>query len=423
MPASEPFCPAFVLMKLEPLSHDDLQARALFEQGRFAEAELLFRRNADAKPNDAIAQYHLGVTLERLDRTEEAIGFYRAAITLNPAFSNPYNNLASCLSELNLIEQARQGFAIAHQAAPDDPVPILNEGISALTLGDYRAGWKGFAARWRLPAYAKFKRTFDKPVWQGESLSGKTLFLYAEQGFGDSLQMARFIPLLIKQGAKIVAEMPPALVTLMRSLDGAPQIIVKGDPIPDFDFYCAMMDLPGAAGTELDTIPADIPYLRADADTIAAYREKLSGARRIGLSWAGRATHQNDRNRSLALAQLSPLFTRGDIEWVSLQRVVPDRDCEDLEKFSLADWGRASPDFAATAAMIETLDLVITVDTAVAHLAGALGKPVWILLPFHPDWRWLLEREDSPWYPTARLFRQRQRGDWSEVVARVAATL
>jgi hypothetical protein len=219
------------------------------------------------------------------------------------------------------------------------------------------------------------------------------------------------------------------LTGLLQSVAVAPQIIATGDPVPDFDYHAAMMDIPGALGITLETIPAGTPYLFADPAAVARYRDILPpiGARRIGLCWAGRSSHENNRKRSLPFNHFSSLIERGDNEWVSLQRIVPEQDVTALEASTIAshglDWGRAFQDFAAAAAAIMALDLVITVDTAIAHLAGALGKPVWVLLPFYADWRWLTERSDSPWYPTARLFRQDRRGDWTSVIAAVAAEL
>jgi hypothetical protein len=404
------------------INDEERQARHHFAQGDFAKAEVFFRRLAQAAPRDPLAQYNLGVTLGKLDRLEEAMSFYRLTIELNPVFADAYINFGTCLNELNLTTQARKGFALARQITPDNPIPILNEGLAALAMGDYAAGWKDFAARWQLPVYEKFKRNFSQPTWNGEDLAGKTLFLFAEQGFGDTLQMARYIPLLTAKGAKVILESPPALTRLLRHVQGSPHVITKGEDIPDFDFYCSMMDIPRAFGTVLETVPAAVPYLYADDTEIAFYRDLSphKAARRIGLSWAGRTSHENDRNRSLSFSQTAPLLAQENIEWISLQRVVTDRDAQDIASSRIVDWGKDFSDFASAAAAVMALDLVITVDTAIAHLAGALGKPVWILLPFYADWRWLKEREDSPWYPTARLFRQKERKNWTEVIERVS---
>ena len=400
---------------------DEKQARALFAQGDFGAAETLFQRLATQAPRDTGAQYNWGVTLAKLERFEEAMACYRSAIALNPSFAPAYANFGFCLNAFNLIPQARQAFAIARQLAPEDPVPRLNEGIAALALGDYPAGWQGFAARWELPAYAKFKRSFSKTVWQGEDLAGRTLFLYPEQGFGDTIHMARYIPLLAARDIHVIVEAQPALTRLMESLEANFQIIEKGAPIPAFDSFCALMDLPGLCGTTLETIPAQTPYLFATDEHVEFYRNlaPYRAPKRAGIAWAGRATHENDANRSLSFAQLAPLLNSPQIEWVSLQRLVPDRDKEALAAGQVLDWGQHFVDFAETAAAIMTLDLVMTVDTAIAHLAGALGKEVWILLPFYADWRWLVAREDSPWYPDATLFRQKKRGDWAEVITQI----
>ncbi|MDR3423569.1 MAG: hypothetical protein P4M13_00610 [Alphaproteobacteria bacterium] len=400
------------------MNDDEHQARALFAQGDFAEAEALFRKRALAAPDDPVAQYNLGVTLGKMDLVVEAMSFYRRTIELNPGFADAYINFGTCLNELNLIEQAQQSFALARQIAPDNPVPVLNAGIAALALGDYETGWAAFAARWQLPAYAKFKRAFAQPYWNGEELAGKILFLFAEQGFGDTLQMARYVPLLAARGAKIIIEAPPALMRLLRSLNGAPRVITKGEKIPVFDFYCSMLDIPRAFGTRLENIPAQTPYLLADAVESAAFPAR-SEKRRVGLCWAGRSSHENDGKRSLKFSQLAPLLAHQEIEWISLQRVVPDGDVSLLSYSPVWDWGRKFADFGAAAAAVTALDLVITVDTAIAHLAGALGKPVWVLLPFYADWRWLTQRADSPWYPTARLFRQERRCEWEAVLSEV----
>jgi hypothetical protein len=397
------------------------QARAFFEQGNFLAAEKLFRALALGAPSDAVAHYNLGVCVAKLERFEDALACYRRAIELNPGFADAYTNFGVCLNALNLVPQARQAFALARKLVPTNPIPQLNEGIAALALGDYEPGWRDFSARWELPAYGKFKREFDQPMWSGEDLNSKTLFLYHEQGFGDTLQMARYASLLAKRGVKIIIEAPPALRGLLRSLDGIFAVVSRDDETPAFDFYCAMMDIPLVMKTVLETIPSHTPYLFADPLRINFYRNLLPAgqAKKIGLSWAGRSSHENDRNRSLLFSQLAPLISLSEINWVSLQRRIPEEDKGEFSASPVIDWGQEFSDFAATAAAIMTLDLVITVDTAIAHLAGALGKKVWVLLPFYADWRWLIARDDSPWYPTARLIRQERPKDWQRVIERL----
>ena len=401
------------------LSETEQHARATFAAGDFVKAEMLFQKLALAAPRDAVAQYNLGVCVSKLDRFEDALVCYRRAIELNPGFADAYTNFGVCLNALNLIPQARQAFAIAHKLTPENPIPTLNEGIAALALGDYEAGWQGFDARWQLPTYAKFKRVFEKPLWDGHNIAGKTLFLYAEQGFGDTIQMVRYVPVLETQGIKIILEVPPALTSLIQSLEGSAEIITKGEPIPDFDFYCALMDLPGLLHTTLETIPNNIPYLFGPQEQ----KQQGSERPRIGLCWAGRSSHENDKNRSMAFAELLPLLKNTNVEWISLQRHVAEGDKADLVKSNVLRWGESFADFSAAAAAIVSCDLIITVDTSIAHLAGALGKETWVLLPLYADWRWLTGRADSPWYPTARLFRQESRGNWQNIINQISKAL
>jgi hypothetical protein len=275
-----------------------------------------------------------------------------------------------------------------------------------------------------LPHYAPLLRAFAKPLWRGEDLSGKTLFLYAEQGFGDTIQMARYLPILAARAARVVVEAPSALTRLLRSVRAPIQILDEKETPPEFDYACAMMDLPSALGVRIETLgETALPYLFADTaetQTFLAAMPRHKGVKRIGLAWAGRSTHANDHNRSMDFAQLAPLFRLGhDVEWFGIQHVVSETDAALLAASPVENCGPGFVDFAAAAAAIMTMDLVITVDSAMAHLAGALGKPVWVLLPYSADWRWLTERTDSPWYPSARLFRQQSRKDWRGVIRQV----
>jgi tetratricopeptide (TPR) repeat protein len=403
----------------------DHEGQDLFDAGDLAGAENVFRRALVADPQQPRYFYKLGVVLAKQERFPEAAEALMNALRLNQAFTPAYTNLGFCLNELGHIASAREAFRIAETLDPDDPIPVLNGGIAALALGDYTAGWEQFEARWNLPAYAKFRRDYRAPLWQGGDINGKTLFLYAEQGFGDALQMARYVPLVAARGARVVLEVFPALVRLFASLPGVAQILPQGETPPAFDLHCPLMSLPRAFGTEITSVPAAIPYLAADPRRIDYWRTRLPQGKRlnVGLVWAGRASHENDRNRSLPLRKFENLWRRADIGWVGLQRPLPAADTETVAALGLLNLGEQFTDFAETAAAIMALDLVISVDTAVAHLAGALGKPVWLLLPFYPDWRWLMGREDSPWYPSARLFRQAQHKAWDPVLERVNAAL
>jgi hypothetical protein len=281
-----------------------------------------------------------------------------------------------------------------------------NKALLDLSRGELQRGFAGYEWRWRR-AQGEAPREFDVPQWRGEELHGKTILLHAEQGFGDTVQMVRF------QYDGGTAR-----------LDGVTRLIGRGDALPRFDLHCPLMSLPLAFGTTLATIPALVPYLRAPTERVAAWRTRLPVGRRVGLVWSGKPSHKNDRNRSILFAQLKPILAHPGVTFVSLQREVRAADVAGLAQWpNLVRIEEALNDFADTAAVIEQLDLVIAVDTAVAHLAGALGKPVFVLISYIQDWRWLAGRTDSPWYPTARIFRQPAPGDWDSAIAAAARAL
>jgi hypothetical protein len=301
---------------------------------------------------------------------------------------------------------------------PDFAQAKFVEGVAKLTLGDF-SGWRGYEARWGVGFLAAHRRSFDAPLWRGESsLDGKTILLHAEQGYGDTLQFVRYAPLLADRGAKVILEVQPELARLLSPLPDLAAVIARGKPLPPFDCHCPVMSLPLAFATELTTIPAQIPYIAPAKQDVAPWRERLPRRRPlIGLVWSGERSHDNDRNRSLRLETLLPLLQTLDVAFVSLQHEVRDEDRALLqEQSAVVHVGDRFCDFADTAAVISLLDAVISADTAVAHLAGAMGKPLLLLLPFGADFRWLRERDDTPWYPTARLFRQPTFGEWGSVI-------
>jgi hypothetical protein len=280
-------------------------------------------------------------------------------------------------------------------------------------------GWKRNDDRLQIAPWKVQQPVASKPRWAGESLAGKKLLLQSEQGFGDTIMFARFAPLLADRGAEVIFSCPQPLHRLMRSLKGVSWLLTDGDALPTFDLHSPLMSLGNCLSITADNIPANVPYLRADASLIEKWKAKLAGGTerfRVGLVWAGRAGHANDRNRSIDPTHLAPLGDVAGVEFVSLQK---DSNDSDKPLSSLSDYSKELTDFAETAALIESLDLVISIDSAVAHLAGALGRPVWMLLPNVPDWRWMLDRDDSPWYPTMKLFRQPADRDWKSVIARV----
>jgi hypothetical protein len=268
-------------------------------------------------------------------------------------------------------------------------------------------------------------REFAQPQWRGEDLQDRIILLHAEQGFGDTIQFILYLPMVIARGAEVVLEIPDDLRLLIPPTGDVIALVRRGEPLPPFDLHCPLLSLPLAFATTLATIPAPVPYLHAPAARIKSWRARLAGlpAPRVGLVWSGKPTHRNDHNRSLALGQMAPLLRRPDVSFVSLQKEYRDTDRAELAQSPLTRLNDALVDFADTAAAIAALDLVIAVDTAVAHLAGAMAKPLWLLLPAIGDWRWLEGRSDSPWYPSARLFWQPRIGDWQSALADVAREL
>jgi hypothetical protein len=301
----------------------------------------------------------------------------------------------------------------------------LGEGLVRLALGDYAAGWKKYAWRHLSANFSGGKKRPEQPLWLGNwDIAGKTLLLHGEQGLGDTIMFARYVPLVAERGAKVVLAVQRPLTAVMATLKGASVVRGRGEPVPPFDGFCPLPTLPLAFRTSIETIPAEVPYLSAPADRLAKWQPVLQALSRprIGLMWAGAMSPIY--RRSIPLRLLMPLFELRQFHFVALQKEVPDEDTPLLESTGMAAFlGDRQADLADTAAMIALLDLVITIDTSIAHLAAAMGKPTWVLLPFSTDWRWMLDREDSPWYPSLRLYRQPAPGDWNSVIARVAAGL
>jgi hypothetical protein len=300
-------------------------------------------------------------------------------------------------------------------------------GYLNLLMGDFEPGWREREWRWKCAAFGLKNRNFPQPLWHGDApLDGKTILIYSDEGFGDAIQFSRYIPLAAARGGHVILEVEAALTRLMSGLSGLGDCLVKpASKLPEFDLHCPLSTLPLAFRTTLETIPSGVPYLAAPAAAVAEWEARL-GPRtrpRVGLVWSGNPKHRRDLQRSLPLRALSSILEL-DASFVSLQKDVrADDEIVLRERNDVLKIDELLQDFADTAALIPCLDLVITVDTSVAHLAGALGRPVWLLLPFTPDWRWLLDREDSPWYPTARLFRQSQPREWTGVIERVRVAL
>jgi len=389
------------------------------------EAARLLRRWIAREPNVAAAHNDMGILLHALGRHEEAVASYRQALAIKPDHAGAHNNLGLTLRDLNRHEEALRCFALAQAIEPDHVDAHVNEALVRLALGDYAAGWKEYVWRLHTASFSKGRKRPAQPLWLHQwDISGRTILLHGEQGLGDTIQFARFVPLVAKLGAKVILAVQRPLTALMAGLAGVSVVRGQGDPVPPFDAFCPLPSLPLSFETTLETIPADVPYLSAPADRLAKWRAVVEplARPRIGLMWT-RGGSPQDR-RSLPLRLLLPLLERREVQFVALQKELPDDEAALLRSTGVPGFlGERLADLADTAAIIAMLDLVITIDTSIAHVAGALGKPMWVLLPFSADWRWLRERSDSPWYPTARLFRQPAPGDWQSVVRQVAEAL
>jgi tetratricopeptide (TPR) repeat protein len=384
-----------------------------------------FHRAIAARPSYADAHNNLGIVFQQLGRYDDAVASYKNALAIKPDHADALSNLGLALRSLNRHEEAVRCFETAQAIKPDHIDAQLGEGLVRLALGDYAAGWKKYAWRHLTPNFSHGKKRPPQPLWLGNwDISGKTILLHGEQGLGDTIMFARYVPLVAQRGARIVLAVQRPLTAVMATLKGPSVLRGQGDPVPPFDGFCPLPTLPLVFQTKVATIPADVPYLTAPDDRLAKWQAALESIPRprIGLMWAG-ATSPIYR-RTIPLRLLQPLVALRAFHFVALQKDVPKEDASLLASTPMATFlGKQQADLADAAAMIALVDLVITIDTSIANLAGAMGKPTWVLLPFSADWRWMLDRTDSPWYPTARLFRQPKPDDWESVVAEVVQAL
>src|SRR5215212_41149 len=402
------------------------RGNALAQLGRLEEALAQYDVVLAVQPSHADNHYNRGTALAALGRQQEAIATYDRALALRPNYVKALTNRAIALQACNRFQESLTNLDQVLAIDKDNADAHHNQALALLTLGDYRRGFEQYEWRWQrsgMPA----RRKFGKPLWIGEyPLARKTILLHAEQGLGDTIQFVRYAPLLALTGAKVMLEVQPDLRDLLARVQGVAGVVARGEPLPDYDVHCPVGSLPRALRTEAANIPAEIPYVKASGERITKWRERIGSlpSPRIALAWAGSAAHANDRNRSIALSQLAPLLSVEQASFVSIQRELRNEDSDLLARAPrLMHIGDALDAFEDTAAVAALVDVVISVDTSVVHLAGAMGRPTWILLPFCPDWRWMLERDDSPWYPTARLFRQPALGDWDSVIGRVCEAL
>jgi tetratricopeptide (TPR) repeat protein len=397
----------------------------LLALGRAADAHVALEAAAAMAPGRADVQTNLGSALKELGRLAEAEAAQRRAVSASPGWAPGWSNLGNVLKEQLRLPEAVEAYDQAVALDPDFAEARFNRAVAHLLVGDLVRGWADYEARWGTPAFAPFRRDFPAPRWTGgEPLAGRGVLLHAEQGLGDTLQFLRFVPRVAARGARVILEVQPPLAPFVRAQDWPVEVRARGEDLPPFDFHCPLMSLPLAFGAMAED-GADAPYLTADEAGAEAWRARLGGDRRlrVGIVWAGNPEHRKDAQRSVPLALFEPLIARPGIRWVALQKDLRPGDAAWLDAWGLPAPGRALGDFAGTAALVAALDLVVTVDTAIAHLAGALGKPVWVLNAHVPDWRWGLVGARCGWYPSARIFRQPLRGDWPAVIAEVGDAL
>ncbi|TAK91698.1 MAG: tetratricopeptide repeat protein [Burkholderiaceae bacterium] len=395
-----------------------------------------YRRCLLLDDSHTMAAFNMGIALRHVGELEESLIYFQHILQREPHHTGALQNLGASFQELGRNQEADECYARALQLDPDVAEVRYNRSLLTLARGDYAKGWEEYEARW-VGAFSarKHLRQFQQPQWRGEDISGQTILLYAEQGQGDTLQFIRYVPMVKARGARVIVDCQPSLVRLLRTMPGIDDIFSKGEVTPDhppFDVQCALLSLPRAFGTTLKTVPADIPYLHADPAMVEQWRALLPQDKtlKVGLVWAGNPRRFSlqlnliDQRRSLHLAQLAPLAQCEGVTFISLQVGEGAAELKQAPAgLNVLDLTDRITDFADTAALIENLDLVISVDTSVAHLAGALGKKVWLLSRHDACWRWMTEREDSPWYPTLRLLRQATPGDWQPVIDRVVTEL
>ena len=402
---------------------------ALKEQGKFDEAVIAYQLAIAIQPDYDHAHANLGAVFLEMNEPGLALEACRQAVAINPGMAVGYCNLGAAFKALNRPDDAESAYRQAIGASPDFPEAHFCLAQILLLQGKFKAGWAEYEWRWKLKEYGWLENLhgkFAKPAWAGEPLAGKTILVYAEQGLGDTIQFARYVPLLRRQGATVILAAQPPLIKLLRGLRGVTIIPLDQKPFPPFDVHCALLTLPARCGTTLDTIPAEIPYLAVDPLDKRRWRDRIGGrGLRVGLVWAGNPSQRGDRMRSPRLAAMAPLFEVPGVQFVGLQLGAGRQDlAAHPPPTNFLDLGGEITDFADTAAIMAGLDLVISSCTAPLHLAGALGVPVWGVIPFAPHFIWQLERSDNAWYPTLHLYRQERAGrDWKPTMGRIAADL
>jgi tetratricopeptide (TPR) repeat protein len=414
------------------LARDPRQAEALLSRGT-ASASLGRPERALADFDAALAlghpnaHYNRGNALFELGRYAEAVAAFDRALILAPDNPQAWNNRGNTLTALKRHQDAIENFDKALALQKDHAGAHFNRALALLVLGDWQRGFAEYEWRWKRSGMTDMRRGYGKPLWLGEfPLARKTILLHAEQGLGDTIQFARYAPLLARAGATVVLEVQSELKSLLGRLEGVATCHSRGEKLAYFDVHCPLGSLPLAFKTEPANVPAEIPYLHADEARLSKWRPRIEAlpGKRVALAWAGNASHANDRNRSIDLKLLEPLLALEGVSFLSIQREMRENDVEILTRHAnVAQLGGELADMDDTADVIALADLTISVDTSVVHLAGSLGRPLWVMLPFAPDWRWTLDGDQTPWYPQARLFRQGALADWQDTIAMVRAEL
>jgi Flp pilus assembly protein TadD len=397
---------------------------ALVSQNRWDEAAAAYRKALRLRPDYVEALYNLARPLLHLDEVEEAVACCRHALALRPDHADAHYRLGLALSEENLLDEAVASYERALALRPNDAEAHLGLALALLRLGRYDEAWPHY--EWRTQRGRDQKTERPGPSWSGSDLRGQTILLWSEQGVGDTLQLVRYVSLVRRQAGRVIVRCPRALTSLVGRVEGVDEAVSDVDPLPSFDVQASLASLPAIFRTSLETIPARVPYIHCQAEAIEFARSRIATARgfKLGIAWQGSLANPRDRARSIPLAHFSGLAETPGIELFSFQ-YGPGR--EQLEEFRsqwpIVDLGDDLSDFERTAALMGEMDLIVTCDSAPAHLAGARGLRVWVALPFSADWRWLLDRRDSPWYPSMRLFRQPERGDWVGVFREIQAAV
>lgn len=402
------------------------RGKMLAKLKRFDEALASYDEVLALAPDHVDALTRRGVALVEFGRYDEALAAHGAALRIDPDYIDAYLNRGNVYAFLNQFDAALADYAAVMARQPEHADANFNEALARLCLGDFHRGWPKYEYRWRCKHFAPARPRLPQPVWRGDQdVRGKTVLLCAEQGMGDAIQFVRYAPLVAARGAKVLVGVHRPLQAVLTSVPGVAQVIADGESLPDFDLHCPMLSLPLAFGTELATIPSTVPYIRPLPDRMARWQGRVpqNGRLRVGVCWAGTAVHPGDRRRSIPLDLFANILSAGGVDFVSLQKDVSAAQAAILDTHGVVQLGQDLADFADTAAVVAMLDLVISVDTSVAHLAGAMGKAVGVLVPFAPDFRWMLHRTDSPWYPTMRLFRQSAVGDWHGPIERLRQEL